>query len=123
MLFLSGNDGFEKVMVLKLNSLNDLVRLSVVLSSPQMPMYVIKFKHNGKLYLGLLGVFRDYYKYYGIPIFYYYSLEPEPRIEEANYIIVSSDSEKFEFSKTLKPGLSIPLINLAEKPFFIPDNI
>lgn len=113
----------ERAVVLRLNSINDLVRLSVVLSSPQMPMYMLKFKYNGKLYLGLLGVFRDYYKFYGIPIFYYYSLEPDPKIDEANYIIVSSDSEKFEFSKTLRPGLSIPLISLAEKPVFVPDDI
>lgn len=117
-----GDQGIDKAIAIKMASLSDLVRLAVILSSPQLPMYIIKFKHNGKLYLGILGVFRDYYKYYGLPIFYYYEVDDE-RFSDANYIVVSSDAEKIEVSKTMKPGLSIPLIHLAEKPVFIPDSL
>ena len=115
----------EKVITIKLNSLPDLVRLATSLSLPQMTSYILKFKHNDKLYLGILGIFRDYYKYYGIPIFYYYVLEGEKaeEVEKSNYIVFSADTETIEFSKTAKPGRSIPLIGLAEKPVFLPDDI
>lgn len=112
----------DKAIAIKMASLNDLVRLAVILSSPQLPMYIIKFRHNGKLYLGILGVFRDYYRYYGLPVFYYYDVDDE-KFSDANYIVVSSDGERIEVSKTMKPGLSIPLIHLAEKPVFIPDSL
>ncbi len=115
----------ERVIMVKLSSLSDLVRLATSLSLPQMTSYILKFKYKGKLYLGILGVFRDYYKYYGLPIFYYYALEGEEakKVEEANYIVLTSDSEVIEFSKNAKPGRSIPLIGLAEKPVFLPDTI
>jgi len=37
--------------------------------------------------------------------------------------VFTTDSEVIEFSKEAKPGRSIPLIGLAEKPPFIPDDI
>ncbi|ABN70215.1 hypothetical protein Smar_1119 [Staphylothermus marinus F1] len=113
----------EKVIPIKLNSLNDLVRLAATISSPQAMMYILKFKYRNKLVLGVLGVFRDYYKLYGLPMFYYYTLEKEDaeKVIDKNYIIITSDNEKIEFSKHPKPGLSIPMITLAEKPLFIPE--
>lgn len=115
----------EKALVIKMNSLEDLVRLATSISVSQMTTYILKFIYNNKLYLGLLGVFRDYYKYYGIPIFYYVVLEGSEKDKaiDAKYIIVSTDRDVVEFSKTPKPGLSIPLITLAQKPVFIPDDI
>lgn len=115
----------EKVLAIKLNSLEDLVRLATSLSVSQMTTYILKFTHNDKLYLGLLGVFRDYYKYYGVPIFYYIVLDSSEKDKaiDAKYIIVSTDKDVVEFSKIPKPGLSIPLITLAQKPIFIPDDI
>lgn len=113
----------EKAVPIKLASLNDLVRLATSTMIPhQFNTYIIKFKHREKTYLGMLGVFRDYYKYYGIPVFYYYSTDTEG-IEEANYIIVSTSDEKIEFSKNPRPGIAIPIISLAEKPVFLPDDI
>ncbi|MEM0380512.1 MAG: hypothetical protein QXX35_02775 [Desulfurococcaceae archaeon] len=115
----------ERALAIKMNSLEDLVRLATSLSISQMTTYILKFLYNNKLYLGLLGVFRDYYKYYGIPIFYYTVLEGDEKEKaiDAKYIIVSTDKDVVEFSKTPKPGLSIPLITLAQKPLFIPDDI
>lgn len=119
------SDVLEKVVPIKTASLNDLVRLATSTMIPhQFIAYLIKFKHKNKIIMGLLGVFRDYYKYYGIPIFYYYSFDRSDKAaEEANYIIVYSGEEKFELSKYPKPGASIPIITLAEKPDFIPDDI
>ncbi len=114
---------FEKVIPVRMNSLNDLVRLATAISTPQMTTYILKFVEDDKLYLGILGVFRDYYKYYGLPVLYYYVLNREEaeEIMNANFVVISTDGEKIEFSKNPKPGLSIPLITLAEKPVFIPD--
>lgn len=113
----------ERVIPIRLNSLNDLVRLAATISSPQAMMYILKFKYKDKLVLGVLGVFRDYYKLYGLPMFYYYILDSEEakKVIDKNYIIISSDKEEIEFSKQPKPGLSIPMITLAEKPLFIPE--
>jgi len=115
----------EKVVVVKMRSLQDLVRLAITLALPQMASYLIKFWYNNKLYIGILGIFRDYYKYYGIPVFYYYALEggKAEEADKANYIVFTTDSEVIEFSREAKPGRSIPLIGLAEKPLFIPDDI
>ncbi len=115
----------EKVLPVKINSLKDLIRLAATISTPpQSMMYVLKFREkDGRVVLGVLGVFRDYYKFYGIPMFYYYISEGEEaeRIWESNYIIISTSDENITFSKTPKPGLSLPMIALAEKPSIIPD--
>jgi hypothetical protein len=116
----------EKVVPIKTQSLADLVRLTASTIMPTHGVtYLIKFKYKNKVVLGLLGVFRDYYKYYGIPIFYYYSFDESqnPELLSANYIVLYSGEERFEFSKHPKPGISIPIISLVEKPAFIPDEI
>lgn len=114
----------EKVVPIKMNSLQDLVRLAATISSPQSMMYILKFKNsNGNVVLGVLGIFRDYYKYYGVPIFYYYVVggDDAEKVMNSNYIVISISDEKIEFTKHPKPGSSIPMITLAEKPPFLPD--
>ncbi|MGB9827634.1 MAG: hypothetical protein ACPLSM_03865 [Thermosphaera sp.] len=113
----------EKVLPVKVNSINDLVRLAVSTVTPQALTYIIRFRLKDKIVIGILGVFRDYYKYYGLPLFYYYIVNPaeQPMLSEANYVVVSTSEERFEFAKQPKPGVSIPIIGLSEKPPFIPD--
>ncbi|AFK50577.1 hypothetical protein TCELL_0152 [Thermogladius calderae 1633] len=107
----------------KLGSLSDLVRLAATISMPQGTSYILRFETGDKVVLGILGVFRDYYKYYGIPVFYYYIAEGKEAedLKNTNYIVASLSEDRFEFSKHPKPGLTIPLIRLAAKPDFIPD--
>ncbi len=115
----------EKALAIKMNSLRDLVRLAASLSSPpHIVIYIWKFKlDDNRVVLGVMAIHRDYYKYYGLPIFYYYIVEGEEAetIWNSNYIIISTSDEGIRFSKTPKPALSIPLIGLAEKPPMIPD--
>jgi hypothetical protein len=115
----------DKVLPIKTASFNDLVRLAVSTSIPtQATAYFLKFKHKDKIVIGILGVFRDYYRQYGLPVFYYYTFDVNNiQVVEANYVIVSTGEERYEFSKTPKPGLSLPIITLAEKPPIIPDDI
>lgn len=115
----------QKVLTLKTATVHDLVRLAVAtMSPPQITPFLLKFKYGGRIIVGLLGVLRDFYKYYGIPVFYYYSFEEKDvNVAEANYIIVSTMDDKIEFSRHSKPGVSIPLVELAEKPSFIPEDL
>ncbi|WP_440059948.1 hypothetical protein ACSU1N_01990 [Thermogladius sp. 4427co] len=113
----------DKVVPVKLRSLSDLVRLAAAISIPQGSSYILRFDSGNKIILGILGVFRDYYKYYGVPIFYYYVVEENEAssLQDANYVIASLSEDRFEFSKNPKPGVTIPIIRLAEKPFFFPE--
>jgi len=115
----------EKTLPIKTATFNDLIRLAISTAlPPQATAYLLKFKHNGKIIIGILGVFRDYYKHYGLPIFYYYSFDESDRnVQEANYVIISTGEEKFEFSKNPKPSVSLPIITLARKPEIIPDEL
>jgi hypothetical protein len=116
----------EKVVPIKTQSLADLIRLTASTIIPSHGVtYLIKFNYKNKVVLGLLGVFRDYYKYYGIPIFYYYSFDESTgsEVTGANYVILYSGEERFEFSKHPRPGISVPIVTLVEKPAFIPDDI
>lgn len=113
----------EKVLLLRTASFADLVRLAAVTVIPHQVMtYLIKFKHGNKIVVGLLGVFRDYYKQYGLPIFYYYTFDSsDHNVAEANYVIIYTGEDRYELSKNPKPGVSIPIITLAEKPAFLPE--
>lgn len=115
----------EKVVLIKTATFSDLIRLASATIIPhQIMTYLLKFKYKGKIIIGILGVFRDYYKNYGIPVFYYYSFdENDQHVLEANYVILFTSEDKYELSKNPKPGVSIPIITLAEKPVFIPDNL
>lgn len=113
----------KKVLAIKVNSLNDLVRLAMTYAGPtSQSVFLLKFWDKNKLVVGMLGLFRDYYKFYGLPILYYHICSEEEilKIKDSNYIIISTDGERLEFSRTPRPGMSIPLIYLAEKPPIIP---
>ncbi len=114
----------KKVLTIRVASLNDLVRLAVTYATPSQTVFLLKFYEKNRLVIGLLGLFRDYYKYYGLPILYYHvcSSDEKEKIINANYIIVStSDGERIEFTKYPRPGISIPLITLTKKPPIIPE--
>lgn len=114
----------KKVLAIKVNSLNDLVRLAMTYAGPtSQSVFLLKFWDKNKLIVGMLGLFRDYYKFYGLPILYYHICSEEEilKIKDSNYIIISTDGERLEFSRTPRPGMSIPLIYLAEKPPIIPN--
>ncbi|MEZ0394754.1 MAG: hypothetical protein ABWK00_06935 [Desulfurococcaceae archaeon] len=115
----------EKLIPIRLRGLADLVRLAASIAAQQFAPYMIKFRHRDKTYLGIVGVLRDYYKYYGLPVFYYCEVDGREAsvADESNYIVAYTGEERYEFAKTPKPGISIPLIGLASKPPFIPDDI
>ncbi|HDI02025.1 MAG TPA: cren protein [Ignisphaera sp.] len=86
------------------------------------PTYIVRYKSdNGKTILGFLAVFRDYYNYYGIPMFYYV-VDEDDHFKEAKYILVKLDEsgERVEPSRTTKPGyIAIPIINISSAARFL----
>ncbi len=104
--------------VLKVMSLNDLARFAASLTPLGATIYVIHFQHKGKHIYGILTVYRDYYKFYGVPIFYYFESEKELN---GKYILIRiSDKEEIEVTNGTRPGwIHIPIISLKEKPDFI----
>ena len=110
----------EKAVTVKVNSLNDLARFAATVSTLGQPIYVLRFKYKNKYVYGILAVFRDYYKYYGIPLFYYHISDKGS--EHDRYLLIKADEtgERVELSKGTRPGwIAIPVITLTEKPKFI----
>ncbi len=110
----------EPMMPIKLTSLNDLARLASSTSALGHVTYIVHFIRNGKHYYGVFVVFRDYYKLYGLPMFYYIEMDKEL---PGNYILFRSDDagELVEVSRGTKPGyIALPIINLSpDNPQFL----
>ena len=109
----------ETMIPIKLRDIKDLARLASSMVSLGHSTYLIYFQHKERHFYGVFMVFRDYYKYYGIPMFYYVTLN-EPL--KGNYLLIKVDdeSEKVEVSNGAKHGwISLPIIGLTEKPNLI----
>lgn len=103
----------EPMIPVKLNSLNDLARLASSTTALGHVTYIVHFPSNNKHYYGVFIVFRDYYKLYGLPMFYYIETERELA---GNYILFRSDDagETIEVAKGTKPGwIALPIINVS----------
>jgi len=108
----------EKAIPVKIKSIPDLVRLALSMSNVTSRVYIIHFNKGDKHFYGLLVTFRDYYKYYGLPIFYFVETLEELK---GKYLTLQYDgSEKLVVSeKPLSGYISIPIINLGEEPPFL----
>ncbi len=105
-----------KCISIKLRSLNDLARFASAMATLGHGTYIIHFEKNGKHFYGMYAVFRDYYKYYGLPLFYYIELK---EALDGRYLIVHTDErgENIEVSRGTRPGrVSIPIIDLKVAP-------
>ncbi|MEM4810402.1 MAG: hypothetical protein QXS92_00650 [Thermofilum sp.] len=105
-----------RVIPLKLRALGDLARLVGSTMTMGHPSYLIHFAEQGKHVYGVFIVFRDYYRLYGVPMFYYVISEKEL---PGNYLLYRSDEsgEYVEVSKGIKPGyVAVPIGKLREKP-------
>jgi len=117
-------EGFEgRLVKIKVRDFSDLARLAASGIMMGQPTYIIRFTLEGVgCVYGVMAVFKDFYRYYGIPLMYYW-VDEECRLPlDKNYVIVRSDElgEHVEFNKGFKPGtINIPVINLREIPDFI----
>jgi len=109
------------VVAIKLSSVRDLVRMASSVAMSVQSTYILRFKKNGRTVLGFLAVFRDYYNYYGVPMFYY-AFDDDDAFSNANYVLVKLDErgERIEPSTTSRPGyVTIPIINVDKLPPFL----
>lgn len=118
----------ERVMPVKVASLADLARLASTMASRLIVMPIYRFHYKGKVYYFVQASFKDYYKLYGLPMVYYYSRPEGEDVddEKARYILIKADmtGEVVELSAEARTGyVVIPIVNLAEKPAHIPDDI
>lgn len=122
-----GFEGFGKVVAIRVSSFGDLVRLVSSAAHMMVVMPVYRFKFKGKIVYAVQTIYKDYYKLYGVPIVYYYSTDDDGLDPfKAKYILAKADEsgEKIEVSDRTRLGwLSIPLVNLEDKPPFIPDSL
>lgn len=116
----------EKLIPVKVGSLRDLARIAASIVTLGQPAYLVRFpgKDGGKVY-GIIAVLRDYYKLYGLPMLYYY-VDSGNELGDGSYLLVKLDDqgEHIEVSHATRPGwVAIPIINLAEKPSFFPEEV
>ncbi len=111
----------EKLIPVKVASINDLARIAATIASLGQPAYLLRFRENERKIYCIIAVLRDYYKLYGLPMLYYFI--DEGSLPEGNYMLVKVDDqgEHMEISQGTRPGwIAIPIIDLAERPYFFP---
>jgi len=122
MIMVAQLENLNKVIGIRLKSFNDLVRLSASSIAMGQATFILRYsKHESTVY-GVLAVFRDYYKMYGLPIFYYYLDTSGVVPQNFNYVLLRSDEtgEHIEFSKGSRSGyVVIPVIDLERPPKFM----
>ncbi len=117
-------DRVGEAVGVRVASLADLVRLASSLAGRMviMPVYRV-VGEKGSLYF-LQMMYKDYYRCYGLPVVYYYYWEGDTRpAEEVRYIMIRSEEtgERLEVTDRTRPGwIVVPVINLAEKPVYVP---
>ncbi len=109
----------------RVESLNDLVRLASTLAGRMVVMPVYRLRsERGSLYF-LQMMYKDFYRCYGLPVIYYFFAEGDVRdASEARYILVRGDEtgERVEVSDRTRTGwVIVPVINLAEPPEYLPE--
>ncbi len=108
----------NKVKPVKVKTPEDLARLLGTFVAFGRGVYVIRFECNNKYYCGVLSVIKDYYKLYGLPLFYYTECE-----NKGKYLVLRKDSsgkEVFEYGEEIRTNaLCIPIVDLSEVPDFI----
>ncbi len=114
----------DEVFLVKVSSINDLARLASSMAAHMILMPIYRLMRNGKAIYFVQATYKDYYKYYGIPLVYYCEINEDLTHEKARYVLIRTDEtgEKVEISDKIKPGwIAIPIINIEEIPKFLPN--
>ena len=112
----------DRVVGIRLKSFKDLVRLSASSITVGQSTFILRIHGAENTIYGVLAVFRDYFKLYGVPLLYYFIDKNSEVPEDANYVLLRTgdDGERIEFSKGSRAGyVTIPIINVAELPEFL----
>jgi hypothetical protein len=112
-----------KAQVIEVSSLADIARLAVAMISFAVVMPIYKYVENGEVVFFVQTTYRDYFKFYGVPLIYLYRTKASQELEKSKYVLIRVDEtgEKVEVGDRSRPGwTSIPVIDLKEKPGFLP---
>lgn len=112
----------KKVLSLRVKNLGDMARVAATSITMGQPSYFIRFETRGRVLLGMLAVFRDFYTLYGVPLFYYIECGGDEGCRSSPYVAFKVDEmgESVEYSNSNKPGMvMIPVVDLEEAPPFI----
>ena len=126
---MSGDDGSEyaskrKAVVVRVLSLSDLVKIAAIGAARMAVLPIYRYAGKGKTVFFIQTVFKDYYKLYGLPLIYYYTASGENRQGKYVLVRVDEEGEKMEISDRSRPGwVTIPIIDLAELPPFMPEEV
>jgi len=107
----------EKPVWIKIRKTEDLCRLAASIVTMGQSMYLVRIRRNNEVYIGLLAVYRDYFKYYGIPIFYYALCEGPCTEKKYVSFKIDESGEKIEFTDKAIPGtVMIPIVEFETMP-------
>lgn len=112
----------DKVIGVRLASAKDLVRLAASSAASGQSIFILRMRHGDSLIYGVLAVFRDFFKLYGVPLLYYFVDDSGEIPPQANYasLKVEGDVETIKFGVGAEAGyISIPIINLERPPEFL----
>jgi len=112
-----------KAQVIEVSSLADIARLAVAMISFAVVMPIYKYVENGEVVFFIQTTYRDYLKFNGVPLIYLYRTKASQELEKSKYVLIRVDEtgEKVEVGDRSRPGwTSIPVIDLKEKPGFLP---
>ncbi len=113
----------QKARVLEVSSLADLARLAVAMLSFAVLLPIYRYQERDQEVYFLQTTYRDYFKFYGVPLVYLYRTRPLAEPDKAKYVLIKVDEggERVEVGDRTRPGwTSIPIITLKEKPDFLP---
>ncbi|MEM2136563.1 MAG: cren protein [Candidatus Methanomethylicia archaeon] len=106
-------------ILMQVSGLEDLARFVASMASLGQPAYALSFEYNGVNYIGFIAIYRDYYKLYGLPVFYYYGSSSP--IDGKYFLVKSEESGEYvKISNGIQHGwIAIPIIKLKNKPVFL----
>ncbi|UXD21108.1 hypothetical protein IPA_00215 [Ignicoccus pacificus DSM 13166] len=107
----------KRAKLIKVKDVESLARLVATYLVLGKGAYILRFEAKGKHFCGVLSVLKDYYKYYGIPLFYYTTCE-----DKGKYLILKKGEKGEELSYSdhvISNAVCVPIIDLQEVPFFI----
>lgn len=110
-------DRLESPIWIRLKRTEDLCRLAASIMSLGQPIYLVRMRKEEEAVLGVLAVYRDYFRYYGIPIFYYTQCSG-PCLDK-RYVSFKLDEigERIEFTDKSVPGtVMIPIVEFESMP-------
>jgi len=115
-----------KLVKIRVKEFSDLARLAASGMMMGQPTYILRLNTGENICVyGIMAVFKDFYKYYGIPLMYFWVDEGCKIPADRNYVVLRSDDtgEHIELNKGFKTGvINVPIINVQEIPEFIWDS-